>query len=104
MKTGAAHSATLTACQKGEKTDGDRLGNSWASRSATATATTVARASSRPTRPTETVPGNGFFSIEKGHFGEVSLDGLKLGGIYAWPGPIHEGKGKCQIVIDAKRR
>lgn len=45
--------------------------------------------------------GNGFFSIEKGHFGEVSLDGLKLGGIYAWPGPIHEGKGKCQIVIDA---
>ena len=45
--------------------------------------------------------GNGFFSIEKGHFGEASLDGLKLGGIYAWPGPIHEGKGKCQIVIDA---
>ena len=46
--------------------------------------------------------GNAFFSIETGHFGEVSLDGLKLGGIYAWPGPIHEGKGKCQIVIDAK--
>ncbi len=44
--------------------------------------------------------GNGFVSIEKGHFGEVSLDGLKLGGIYAWPGPIYEGKGKCQIVID----
>ncbi len=44
--------------------------------------------------------GNGFVSIEQGHFGEVSLDGLKLGGIYAWPGPIYEGKGKCQIVID----
>lgn len=44
--------------------------------------------------------GNGFVNIEKGHFGEVSLDGLKLGGIYAWPGPIYEGKGKCQIVID----
>ena len=44
--------------------------------------------------------GNGFVSIEKGHFGEVSLDGLKLGGIYAWPGPIYEGRGQCQIVID----
>ena len=44
--------------------------------------------------------GNGFVCIEQGQFGEVSLDGLKLGGIYAWPGPIYEGKGKCQIVID----
>ncbi len=46
--------------------------------------------------------GNGFFSIETGHFGEVSLDGLKMGALYAWPGPIHEGKGQCQIIIDAK--
>ncbi len=45
--------------------------------------------------------GTGFFRIDKGHFGEVSLDGLKMGAIYAWPGPIHEGKGKCQIFIDA---
>jgi hypothetical protein len=45
--------------------------------------------------------GNGFIGIERGHFGEVSLDGLKMGAIYAWPGPIHEGKGQCQIVIDS---
>jgi hypothetical protein len=43
--------------------------------------------------------GTGFFRIDKGHFGEVSLDGLKMGAIYAWPGPIHEGHGKCQIFI-----
>jgi hypothetical protein len=45
--------------------------------------------------------GAGFFRIDRGHFGEVSLDGLKMGAIYAWPGPIHEGHGKCQVFIDA---
>ncbi len=45
--------------------------------------------------------GTGFFKIDRGHFGDVSLDGLKMGAIYAWPGPIHEGKGKCQIFVDA---
>ena len=44
--------------------------------------------------------GTGFFRIDKGHFGEVSLDGLKMGAVYDWPGPIHEGNGKCQIFID----
>ena len=46
--------------------------------------------------------GTGFFRIDQGHFGDVSLDGLKMGAIYAWPGPIHEGKGKCQIFVDSK--
>ena len=56
----------------------------------------------------EAVPTNGdcrgtqFFGIDQGHFGEVSLDGLKLGVIYAFPGPVPEGKGKCQIFIDSK--
>ena len=44
--------------------------------------------------------GVGFFRIDKGHFGEVPLDGLKIGAIYDWPGPIHQGNGKCQIFID----
>lgn len=44
--------------------------------------------------------GTGFFLIDKGNFGDVSLDGLKMGAIYDWPGPIHEGKGKCQLFID----
>ncbi len=46
--------------------------------------------------------GTAFFRIDQGHFGEVSLDGLKLGVIYAFPGPVPEGKGKCQIFIDSK--
>ena len=41
-------------------------------------------------------------SIEKGHFGEVPLDGLKIGVVFSWPGPIHEGKGKCQPIVDSK--
>ena len=46
--------------------------------------------------------GTGFFQIDEGHFGDVPLAGLKMGAIYAWPGPIHEGKGKCQIFVDSK--
>jgi hypothetical protein len=46
--------------------------------------------------------GTSFFRIDQGHFDDVPLAGLKLGAIYAWPGPIHEGKGKCQPFIDAK--
>ncbi|MDH3413653.1 MAG: DUF1326 domain-containing protein [Gammaproteobacteria bacterium] len=45
--------------------------------------------------------GTGFFQIDEGHFGDIPLAGLKMGAIYAWPGPIHEGKGKCQIFIDS---
>ncbi|MBT3557774.1 MAG: DUF1326 domain-containing protein [Rhodospirillales bacterium] len=44
--------------------------------------------------------GIGFFKIDKGHFGDVSLDGLKMGAVYDWPATIPEGNGKCQIFID----
>lgn len=44
----------------------------------------------------------GAISIEKGHFAEVPLDGLKIGVVFSWPGPIHEGKGQCQPIVDAK--
>ena len=44
--------------------------------------------------------GIGCIQIDKGHFGDVTLDGLKMGAIYDWPGAIHEGKGKCQMFID----
>ncbi len=42
------------------------------------------------------------FSIDKGHYGDVPLDGLKAAAVFRWPGPIHEGKGQLQPVIDAK--
>ena len=38
--------------------------------------------------------------IEKGHFGDVQLQGLHAAVIYAWPGPIFDGHGEIQIVID----
>jgi hypothetical protein len=38
--------------------------------------------------------------IDKGHFGDVRLDGLCAALLYAWPGPIYEGNGECQGVVD----
>ena len=40
--------------------------------------------------------------IDQGHFGEVSLDGLRAALIYAWPGPIFEGNGEMQAIIDER--
>jgi hypothetical protein len=38
--------------------------------------------------------------IDRGYHGATSLDGLKLAGMFRWPGPIHEGNGEAAIVID----
>ena len=38
--------------------------------------------------------------ITKGHFGNVDLTGVKMGVVYAWPGPIYEGNGEMQVIID----
>src|SRR5262245_5581600 len=40
--------------------------------------------------------------IDKGHFGDVTLDGLCAALLYGWPGPIYEGNGECQAVIDER--
>jgi hypothetical protein len=40
--------------------------------------------------------------IERGRFGEVPLDGLTVALLYAWPGPIFEGNGELQIVLDER--
>lgn len=37
--------------------------------------------------------------IDQGYHGETQLDGLRFAGIFAWPGPIHEGKGQAAIII-----
>ena len=39
------------------------------------------------------------FKIEKGFYGGVSLDGLNVGMLAKWPGPIHEGNGERLIII-----
>lgn len=40
--------------------------------------------------------------IERGHYGDLKLDGLRMGGIFQWPGPVHEGRGKCQPFVDER--
>jgi hypothetical protein len=40
--------------------------------------------------------------IDKGHFGSVAIDGLCAALLYGWPGPIYEGNGECQAVIDER--
>ncbi len=39
-------------------------------------------------------------AIDKGRFGDVSLDGTKAAAVVWWPKAIHQGGGKAQIVID----
>lgn len=43
----------------------------------------------------------GAFAVDRGHYGDVALDGLRAVMVVQWPGPIHEGKGKAQPIIDA---
>jgi hypothetical protein len=40
--------------------------------------------------------------IDRGHFGDVKLDGLCAAVQYQWPGPIYEGKGEMQAIIDRR--
>ena len=40
--------------------------------------------------------------IDKGHFGDVQLDGLCFALLYAWPGAVFEGGGAMQAVIDER--
>lgn len=44
---------------------------------------------------------NGAVIIDKGHYGSVRLDGLKVAMAFHWPGPIHEGHGQAQVFVDA---
>ena len=44
----------------------------------------------------------GVIVIDKGHYGKVKLDGLRIGFVFRWPGPIHMGKGQCQPIVDAR--
>ena len=42
------------------------------------------------------------YKIDIGNYGCISLDGLSAGMTAKWPGPIHEGNGERQIIIDDK--
>ena len=53
-----------------------------------------------PTR----LPCEGVMAMEitEGHFGRVRLDGLRVAGVYRWPGPVHEGHGTWCSIVDKK--
>jgi hypothetical protein len=54
-------------------------------------------------RPThEACHGLVGMNIQQGHFGAVKLDGLKFFVIVDFPGPLHEGNGKAQAIIDER--
>jgi hypothetical protein len=40
--------------------------------------------------------------IDEGHHGDTRLDGLRIAVILAWPGPIHEGRGQAQPIVDER--
>ena len=40
--------------------------------------------------------------IDEGHFGGVKLDNLRWTCTYHWPGPLHEGDGTIQAIIDER--
>jgi hypothetical protein len=42
----------------------------------------------------------GAIAIDKGRHGEVRLDDTKIAVVFQWPGAIHQGKGKCQPIVD----
>src|ERR1700730_14414454 len=40
--------------------------------------------------------------VDVGHHGNTKLDGLNFAGVFAWPGPIHEGRGEAVPIIDER--
>ena len=38
--------------------------------------------------------------IQEGYFGDTQLDGVRFARIYWFPGPVHEGNGTRQMIID----
>ena len=40
--------------------------------------------------------------IDEGHHGDTRLDGLRIGALFKWPGPIHEGLGEALAFVDER--
>jgi hypothetical protein len=44
--------------------------------------------------------GFGGWQIREGYFGTTRLDGVRFAWLLSWPGPLHEGKGTLQLILD----
>jgi hypothetical protein len=42
------------------------------------------------------------YEIEEGNFGTVALNGLRAVMLVSWPGPVHQGNGTMQLIIDER--
>jgi hypothetical protein len=40
--------------------------------------------------------------VQEGEFGDVDLAGAQFAMVYAWPGPVFEGGGHTQMIIDER--
>lgn len=43
-----------------------------------------------------------FVRVDRGRYGDVTLDGLAWGILAMWPGPIHLGDGTFRVVVDER--
>ena len=52
--------------------------------------------------PPTRLPCEGVMAMEitEGYFADTRLDGLRVAGVYNWPGPVHEGRGTWFSIID----
>ncbi len=52
--------------------------------------------------PPTRLPCEGVMAMEitEGYFGDLRLDGLRVAGVYRWPGAMHEGKGTWWSIFD----
>lgn len=41
-------------------------------------------------------------AVDEGHHDGTRLDGLRFGGVFRWPGPIHEGHGEAIPVLEER--
>lgn len=51
--------------------------------------------------PPTRLPCEGVMALEitEGYFGKTRLDGLRVAGVYRWPGAVHEGNGTWQSIV-----
>ncbi|MGN3974914.1 DUF1326 domain-containing protein [Tsuneonella sp. SYSU-LHT278] len=40
--------------------------------------------------------------IDEGRHGDIDLSGLRIGAVFKWPGPIHEGRGEAVAFVDER--
>lgn len=44
----------------------------------------------------------GAFAVDRGRYGDVTLDGLNAAMVFKWPGAVHQGGGQCQPIVDVR--